>query len=230
MYMLLNGFCERKHHCAFTFSADARNINPKWGVGRSDNGWMTSETFYQYIANVFYPHLKENSIKLPVVLFLHGHKSHLSYQLSLLCNELQIEVISLYPNATRILQPVMPMKEAWRQTGREWEEEHPGEVVNKAVFAKILEKAINISTKTETVVNGSDAIDYTKCLGKKEIQNLDTVIGRQINSRMDYETFEAIVSPERIKIFENIHERTGEIRIPDENLHLLYNIWRFFPK
>nr|CAI5844607.1 unnamed protein product [Callosobruchus analis] len=94
----------------------ARNINPKWGVGRSDNGWMTSETFYQYIANVFYPHLKEN-----IILLLDGHKSHLSYQLGLLCNELQIEVISLYPNATRILQPrdvsiFRPMKEAWRQT------------------------------------------------------------------------------------------------------------------
>nr|CAI5870473.1 unnamed protein product [Callosobruchus analis] len=145
----------------------------------------------------------------------------------------------MYPNGTRILQPCdvsifRPMKEASRQTVREWEEEHPGEVVNKAVFAKILEKAINISTKTETVVNGfrvcglypfgPDAIDYKKCLGKKEIQNLDTVIERQINSRMDYETFEAIVSPKKIKIFENIHERTGEIHIPDENLHLLYNI------
>nr|CAI5845151.1 unnamed protein product [Callosobruchus analis] len=111
-----------------------------------------------------------------VILFLDGHKSHLSYQLSLLCNKLQIEVISLYPNATEFYSLVMPMKEAWRQTVLEWEEEHPGEVVNKAVLAKILEKAININTKTETVVNGfkvcglypfgPDAIDYTKFLGK----------------------------------------------------------------
>nr|CAH7753587.1 unnamed protein product [Callosobruchus chinensis] len=162
----------------FTFSADgticvpmvvypyqripekiAKNINPKWGVARSDNGWMTSETFYQYIANIFHPHLKENGVKLPVILFLDGHKSHLNYQLSLLCNELQIEIISLYPNATRILQPCdvsifRPMKEAWRQSVREWEEQHPGEVVNKAVFARILEKAVDFSTKTETVING----------------------------------------------------------------------------
>nr|CAH7753589.1 unnamed protein product [Callosobruchus chinensis] len=142
----------------FTFSADgticvpmvvypyqripekiAKNINPKWGVARSDN--------------------KENGVKLPVILFLDGHKSHLNYQLSLLCNELQIEIISLYPNATRILQPCdvsifRPMKEAWRQSVREWEEQHPGEVVNKAVFARILEKAVDFSTKTETVING----------------------------------------------------------------------------
>ncbi|XP_072389546.1 uncharacterized protein [Diabrotica undecimpunctata] len=185
----------------FTFSADgkicvpmviypyqripekvAKGINPKWGVGRSDNGWMTAETFYQYIANVFYPHLIENNIKLPVILFVDGHKSHLSYQLSLLCNELQIEVIALYPNATRILQPCdvyifRPLKEAWRQSVREYEEQHPGGVVNKVVFASILEQAIKKSCKTETVVNGfkacglfpfnADAIDYTKCLGKE---------------------------------------------------------------
>ncbi|XP_072394966.1 uncharacterized protein [Diabrotica undecimpunctata] len=155
----------------FTFSADgkicvpmviypyqripekvAKGINPKWGVGRSDNGWMTAETFYQYIANVFYPHLIENNIKLPVILFVDGYKSNLSYQLSLLCNELQIEVIALYPNATRILQPCdvsifRPLKEAWRQSVREWEEQHPGGVVNKVVFASILEQAIKKAVK-----------------------------------------------------------------------------------
>ncbi|XP_072389692.1 uncharacterized protein [Diabrotica undecimpunctata] len=165
----------------------AKGINPKWGVGRSDNGWMTAETFYQYIANVFYPHLIENNIKLPVILFVDGHKSHLSYQLSVLCNELQIEVIALYPNATRILQPCdvsifRPLKEAWRQSVREWEEQHPGGVVNKVVFASILEQAIKKSCKTETVVNGfkacglfpfnADAIDYTKCLGKEVLPGM----------------------------------------------------------
>nr|CAH7743641.1 unnamed protein product [Callosobruchus chinensis] len=243
----------------FTFSADgticvpmvvypnqrfpekiAKNINPKWGVGRSDNGWMTSETFYQYIANIFHPHLKENGVKLPVILFLDGHKSHLNYQLSLLCNELQIEIISLYPNATRTLQPCdvsifRPMKEAWRQSVREWEEQHPGEVVNKAVFARILEKAVDVSTKTETVINGfkvcglypfdPNAIDYTKCLGKDQVQHLDTVEEQQNHSEMDYETFLAIVGPEKIKSFQNFRERVTESHISDENLSLLFNIW-----
>nr|CAI5865126.1 unnamed protein product [Callosobruchus analis] len=174
----------------------ARNINSKWGVRRSDN--------------------KENSIKLPVILFLDGHKSHVSYHLNLLCNELQIEVISIYLNATRILQLCdvsifRPMKGAWRKTVREWEEEHPEEVVHKAVFAKILEKTINISTKPETVVNefkvcglypfSPDAIYYSKCLGETEIQNLDTAIERQINLKINNETFGAIVSPKKIKIF-----------------------------
>jgi hypothetical protein len=66
---------------------------------------MTSEVFYEYIANVFHPFLVSQGVIFPVVLFVDGHKSHLTYQVSVLCNELKIEVIALYPNATRILQP-----------------------------------------------------------------------------------------------------------------------------
>ena len=34
--------------------------SPKgWGIGISENGWMTTETFYEYITNVFYPWLQE---------------------------------------------------------------------------------------------------------------------------------------------------------------------------
>jgi len=29
--------------------------NPvKWGIARSDSGWMTCEVFYEYIANIFH--------------------------------------------------------------------------------------------------------------------------------------------------------------------------------
>lgn len=44
------------------------------------------------------------------------HKSHLTYQLRALCQELDIVLVSLYLNATRILQPAdvscfRPLKE-----------------------------------------------------------------------------------------------------------------------
>lgn len=81
--------------------------------------------------------------------------SHLNYALSLLCNELQIEILALSPNATRILQPYEMaifrlLKEAWRQTARQWDEEHSGEVFNKVTFVPMLEKALKSSIKPET--------------------------------------------------------------------------------
>lgn len=96
------------------------SVPPNWGVGRSDTGWMKAEVFYKYIANVFHPFLIENSIQFPVILFFDRHKSHLTYQLSNLCSQLNIILIALNPNATRILQPAdvaafKPLKSGWKR-------------------------------------------------------------------------------------------------------------------
>lgn len=80
------------------------SIPEGWGTGKSDNGWMTSEVFYEFIANVFHPYLVSKSVEFPVILYVDGHKTHLNYHLSQLCTHLQIELIALYPNATRIIQ------------------------------------------------------------------------------------------------------------------------------
>lgn len=66
-------------------------INPEWDIGSSDNKWMTTEAFNEYIANVFYAHLVQNNIKIAVILFLNGMKSQLNNSLTLLCSDLQIE-------------------------------------------------------------------------------------------------------------------------------------------
>ena len=159
----------------------AVTVNSNWGIGRSDNGWMTSETFFDYIKNIFYPYLIENNVEFPVVLFLDGHKSHLTYELSLLCNDLNIEVISLYPNATRILQPCdvavfRPIKMGWKKAVKEFYEANPGHILNKITFAPLLEKVVTEVIRPETLINGfracgifpfkPDAVDYSKCLGK----------------------------------------------------------------
>ncbi|CAH2001405.1 unnamed protein product [Acanthoscelides obtectus] len=250
VYSVERGSSKENISVLFTFSSDGttcvpievfpyqrirekitKGINPKLGVGRSDKGWMTSETFYQYIANVFYPHLKENSIQLPVIVFLDGHKSHLNCHLSILCNELQIEIISLYPNATRILQPYdvsifRPIKEAWRQSVRKWEE-HPEQIVNKVVFGGILENAVNKSFKAETVVNGfkvcglypfnPDNVDYTKCLGVGTMQQPNIGVENLTQHKMTYDKFATIVGPKKIEMFQNIDGKTAENEISDEN-------------
>ncbi|KAK9681229.1 DDE superfamily endonuclease [Popillia japonica] len=196
----------------FTFSADGetcvpmviypyqrvpekivKSINPKWSVGRS--GWMTSETFYQYIANVLYPHLVEKNTKFPVILFLDGHKSHLNYQLSLLCSELQVEIISLYPNATRILQPCdvavfRPLKETWRQCVRQWEEEHPDEILNKVMFAPLLEKAVNVGVKRNTLFNGfkEEEREKEEQIKENKVQIIQNIVIRSPNANIRVST------------------------------------------
>ena len=57
----------------------ADNFPPKWGLGKSDSGWMTCEAFFEFVADIFHPWLVATKATLPVILFIDGHASHLSF-------------------------------------------------------------------------------------------------------------------------------------------------------
>lgn len=44
-----------------------------WSIGCTDNGWMAAKTFFEYIANVFFPFLKKKGAKFPITNFMDGH-------------------------------------------------------------------------------------------------------------------------------------------------------------
>lgn len=77
-----------------------------WGIGKTETGWINCGCFYEYITNIFHPWLLQSKIKLPVILFLDGHVSHLSLELSNFCVEHGIHIIALFPHASHILQPM----------------------------------------------------------------------------------------------------------------------------
>ena len=58
---------------------NVQSVPSEWGIARSDRGWMTCEVFYEYIANIFHPFFVSQGVIFPVVLFVDGHKSHLTY-------------------------------------------------------------------------------------------------------------------------------------------------------
>lgn len=89
-----------------------------WGIDKSENRWMTSETFLQYFENVFYPFLFKNGYKFPIIVFL--DTSHLSLDFSHFCRQKGIIVVYLYPNTTHILQSLdvlvfFPLKMRWKK-------------------------------------------------------------------------------------------------------------------
>jgi hypothetical protein len=98
----------------------AKSVPPGWGIGVSDTGWMKMDVMSDYIENIIYPYLKNIGTSFPVILFLDGHSTHLSYKLSSLRVKLQIILICLYPNATPIMQPAdvaafKPIKNGWKK-------------------------------------------------------------------------------------------------------------------
>jgi hypothetical protein len=133
-----------------------------------------------------------------------------------LCNKLKIEIIALYPIATRILQPAdvavfRPVKMYWREAVRDWHAKHPGDILNKVTFAPLLRELIDFAAKPETLVKGfqarglyplnANAVVYTKCIGKNTTRPTNEKISRQDPSTvlrnedasMDYATFVNIV-------------------------------------
>ena len=153
-------------------------INDKWSFARSDKGWITGETFFEYIANVFYPWLVENKITLPVILFLDGHSSHLTLHLSQLCSKVGIILIALHPNATHVIQPLDvavfgPLKKKWARAVHKWKLEHNEVSISKLHLPKLLDEILASELSQETLINGFRAcglfpftplsVDYSKC-------------------------------------------------------------------
>lgn len=77
-----------------------------WAIGRSEKGWMNGEIFFEYFVNIFYKWLEDKKVLFPVLMFLDGNSSHLTYHLSKFCNDHDIILITLFPNATHLLQPL----------------------------------------------------------------------------------------------------------------------------
>lgn len=70
------------------------------------------------IRNSRRPFLPKKDVQLSLIVFVDGHKAHLTSETSELCKYIQIILITLYPNATHILQPgevaaFRPLKAQW---------------------------------------------------------------------------------------------------------------------
>jgi hypothetical protein len=99
---------------------------------------------------------------------------------------------------------------------RDWHTKHPGEVLNKVIFAPLLREVIDFAAKPETLVRSfqacglyplnANAVDYTKCFGKNTTRPTNEKTGRHNptiqrneDASMDYATFVNIVGKEKVE-------------------------------
>lgn len=125
----------------------AKNFPDDFIIGKSDSGWMTSDTFYSYVVNHLYPWCVKKNIKFPVILYVDGHSSHLTKAPSDFCCDKNIELIGLVPNATHIHQPMdvgllHSLKVAYKSKVREWRLQNNGASLTKIFFPKVLKNAL----------------------------------------------------------------------------------------
>lgn len=165
----------------------ASEVPDGYAIGHSESGWMTTSTFYEYIANCFYPQLVQNSVPFPVVLFLDGHKSHISLELHDFCNDKQIILYCLVAHASHIYQPCdvgifRPLKSAWKKTVAKHMQES-NKPITKRNFAALFHTAFTEATNEQCIQIAFKAsglfpfdannVNYSKCISKRwqEIKN-----------------------------------------------------------
>lgn len=177
------------------------SMPPDWVLGRSESGWMTSCVFYEYIANELNPWIIREEIAKPVILFIDGHKSHLTMQLSEFCDANDIILYCLLPNATHILQPAdvsvfRPIKVFWKKTIRKWQmqPENLNNHLTKITFAPLLAQTLESADMKDTIKNGfrtcgfypfdCNAVDYSKCV-KNTLEEIANIDKEQANLNVD---------------------------------------------
>lgn len=219
----------------------AKNVPKEWGLGYTDNGWMTGASFYEYITNIFFPWLTKSNVKLPVILFLDGHSSHMTLALSEFCSKNQIILISLVANATHILQPLdvaffRPFKNHWKKIVYAWRIENHGKKLSREEFPILLFKAFStIPNSREIIQNGfrscglcpftPNGINYEKYFrsSEKDNVNLNPIAAEKNNNNykrlLDFFHDEF---PDKVSLFETYEESyIGDIK--DTNL---YYFWK----
>lgn len=164
----------------------AQSVPASWGIARSDSGWMTANVFRDYIRKVLNPYLEERQIKKPVIYIVDGHSSHINLETSLVCRDLGIILVALYPNVTHIMQPAdvaafKPLKVGWPKTVKKFRTENSNLPITPHNFAGVLQDCIRESLTVETIKNGFrasglypwnyQAIDFSKFLGKSNTEN-----------------------------------------------------------
>lgn len=134
----------------------------KFTVGKSEKGYITYETLYEYLCNDFNDWLTEQHIQRPVIVYTDWHETRNNYFLAKTLNELNIILYGLPPNTTHFMQPLDvsvfgPLKKGWARSVREWETTN-NESVTQTIFAQAFMPVYHKYLSAENIKSG-----FAKC-------------------------------------------------------------------
>ena len=92
---------------------------------RTKSGWFDAKTFVDWFKKVALAYFRSRPHDEPKVLIGDNLASHINYKLVPLCEEHNIKMVFLVPNATHLLQPLdvavfAPLKKEWRKVLTTW--------------------------------------------------------------------------------------------------------------
>ena len=86
--------------------------------------------------------LHAHKVQRPVIVWTDWHENHNNYHLAKTLNELNIILYGLPPNTTHFMQPLDvavfgPLKKGWAKAAKQWENEHPEEILTQVNFTEV---------------------------------------------------------------------------------------------
>lgn len=139
-------------------------VNPNdFDVGASPNGWISSDCFFGWLANLFFPSVKDK-VEFPIIVFMDGHSSHINVAVSEFCSENNIILYCFPPHASHILQPLDvsvfgPLKKHWNESITNFQRQYRGLRMTRCHFFKVFHAAwIKAIGAPENVIKG-----FRKC-------------------------------------------------------------------
>jgi len=215
----------------------SQSVPNDWSIGKSENGWMTAETFYEYISNIFEPWLTAQNIERPVILYVDGHSSHMTLPVAEFCMDHQIELIALFPNATHLIQPLdvalfRTLKSSWRDCVNDWRVQNQRNL-RREDFSPLLKIAIEHIELPRVMSNGfrkcglfpfsADVLQYNQLLQKKKNNTTSVTVtsGPEQNAENHLLFFESNIDEDLLNKFRRANE-TGSYSGNVENLGLFF--------
>ena len=135
---------------------------PEAAYVTSAQGWQTSDTFLDFL-KVFRSWVIQLGCTFPVVLWLDGHRSHISEESARWAREQDIILYLFLPNSTNLLQPfdvgvAASLKAAWTRAVHSFQLRGNNEMVTKKNFPGVLKEAVATACTKETAITG-----FRKC-------------------------------------------------------------------
>ncbi|KAL4721068.1 hypothetical protein ACJJTC_019363 [Scirpophaga incertulas] len=171
---------------------------------------MTAAVFHDFIKNVFYPDLIKNNISLPVILFVDGHKNHITREVSEICRRpehtFDCALPKCYTNTTTSRCYCIPP--FW----------------TPPIKIKTLIHGFRVSGLYPFNANN---VDYSKCLPShnedkvSEIEKEDT----EINYKLNFEDFSKIVG---LSIIRQCEDYNNSSPISCDYFKTIHKIWKKF--
>ena len=125
----------------------------------STNRWMDVDLFKKWLEESFKPKIDRACIQKPILLVINGAKCHISLPISELCDENNIILYMLLPNATHLIQPLDlslmgSIKTDFQECVCKWLQSNPGGIYDKNAFIEVFAEVHNKAATVENAVSG----------------------------------------------------------------------------